>query len=255
MKQYLAVGLGMVCLYHAAQGALYNGNGNTSFGGTIGNGNLVITDNGTTVSGTITKGGGSFIDVLVIYIDSKTGGFTTTRNFTDSSTSLTRAISGIDANHPPNRAIADFVSTFFADYAIAIRPNSSVDGELFQLVNNGDLVPVSPVNLSPLNSVSSSTYTFSFNLADIGTPVGSFTFESTYIGQTGFRSLESFESLSGFTGYDNVTFDTFHTYALVPVPETTNASLAIFGGMALCAGGFGRARRHFKMNRKTGKAN
>ena len=243
MKGYFAVGLGMVCLYHVAQGALYNGNGDTSFGGAIGNGNLALTDNGTTVSGTITKGGGSFADVLVIYIDSKAGGFATTRNFTDTSTSLTRAISGFSSM---GRGIADFVSPFTADYAIAIRPTSPGDGKLFQLVNNGDLVAVSSVNLSPLNTVSSSTYTFSFNLADIGAPGVSFKIETTYIAQSGFRSLESFESLSGFTGWDTVTFDTFHTYTLAPVPETTNASLAILGGIALCTGGFARARRYFK---------
>jgi hypothetical protein len=245
MKRYFAVGLGMVCLYHVAQGALYTGNGDTSFGGAIGRGNLVLTDNGTTVSGTITKGAGNFADVLVIYIDSKTGGFNTTKNFTDSSTSLTKAVSGVDAN-PANRATANFVSTFFADYAIALRPASTVDGELFQLVNNGDLIPVRSVNLSPLNNVSSSTYTFSFNLADIGAPSVSFNIEATYIGQNGFRSLESFESVDGFTGWDTVAFNTFHTYNLAPVPETTNASLAIFGGIALCAGVFARTRSYFK---------
>ena len=140
-----------------------------------------------------------FADILVIFIDSKTGGFSTTSGLTDSSGRLTRAISGISGNG--DRAIADFANGFAADYAIALRPRSVADSDqLFQLVNNGAHTALGSVNLNPLSTQESGTYTFSFNLADIGLAPGagvSFKFESTYLGETGFRSLESFESLSG----------------------------------------------------------
>jgi hypothetical protein len=248
MNKFFIVGTGVFFLYFKAQSALYNGNGDTSFGGAIGTGSLSLTDNGSIVTGTITRGGSSFADILVIFIDSKTGGFSTTSGLTDSSGRLTRAISGISGNG--DRAIADFANGFAADYAIALRPRSVADSDqLFQLVNNGAHTALGSVNLNPLSTQESSTYTFSFNLADIGlTPGGgvSFKFESTYLGETGFRSLESFESLSGTTGWDSVSFGNYDTYTLAPVPEMTNASLAIFGACALIHAIFRQVRRTFK---------
>ncbi len=230
--------MALLSLLNVAQGALYNGNGNTSFGGAIGTGSLSLTDNGSTVTGTVTKGSGSFFDILVIFIDSKGGGFSTTSGFTDSSSKLTKAISGVDGSG--NRAMADFATGFTADYAIALRPRSAADpDQLFQLVNNGAHVPLARVNLDPVNTESSGTYTFSFNLSDIGLIPGggvSFKIESTYIGDSGSRSLESFESLNGEPGWVSVSFDTFDTYVLAPVPETTSMALAIFGGVALLHG-------------------
>jgi len=253
MNKFFIVCIGVFCLFSRAQSALYNGNGNTSFGGTIGNGNLTLTDNGSIVTGTITKGGGLFADVLVIFIDSKTGGFSTTSDFTDSSGRLTRAISGISG--ASDRAIADFANGFSADYAIALRPRSVADSDqLFQLVNTGAHTALGSVNLNPLSTQDSSSYTFSFSLTDIGLTPGtaiSFKYESTYIGDTGFRSLESFESLTGDVGWGYVNFGNYDTYTLAPVPETTNASLAILGGCALILGIFRRVRRAFRTTCQT----
>jgi len=72
----------------------------------------------------------------------------------------------------------------------------------------------------------------------------SFKFESTYIGDTGSRSLESFESLTGDVGWNSVTFNNFDTY-VTAVPEMTNPALAIFGGIALGTGAVRGARRFF----------
>ena len=229
-----------------ALGAIYSGNGDTSFSGVVGKGSLSLTDNGTTVSGNFTKGPSDFNDILVLFIDSKTGGFTTTSGFTDSGSRLTRGISGIDGTG--NRAIANFASGFTADYAIALRPRSAADPEqLFQLVNSGSLTRIGSVSLNPVGTAASSSYTFSFNWSDIGVTPGAgatFKFESTYISDTGFRSLESFESLTGFTGWDTISFNAFDTY-ISAVPEMTNPALAIFGGIVLGTGVLGRARRFF----------
>src|SRR5260370_36305033 len=97
MKKFFAVGLGAIFSLNNSLAAVYNGNGNTSFGGTVGDGSLTLTDDGTTVSGTFTRGTGhDFTDNLVIFIDSKANGFSTTAEFTDFATRQTRAISGRD---------------------------------------------------------------------------------------------------------------------------------------------------------------
>ena len=253
MKTLLAVGLGLFVSLNGAEGALYNGNGSTSFGGAVGTGSLTLSDNGTTVSGTFTRGtggGGSFTDFLVIYIDSKSGGFSTTSGFTDYGSLLRKAVSGADGVN--TRALADFASGFSADYAIALRPFKASDpGSLFQLVNNGTYTLVSSVNISPAGTSTSSAYTFSFSLSDIGVTGGqgaSIKFESTYIGignnnDAVIRSLESFESLAyDPDNPDRVIFSTLDTY-ITAVPETTQSALAVFGGIVIGSGFLRQARR------------
>ena len=238
MTKFSMVGMGVLCLCTIAQGALYNGNGNNSFGGAVGTGSLTLNDNGSVVTGTINRGSGDFGDILVIFIDSKPGGYSTTTDFTDSNSLLRRAISGIDG--PGNRSAADFANGFSADYAIALRPRSAADSDqIFELVNNGSHTALGSVNLSPLSTQTSSSYTFSFHVEDIGLTAGSgvsFKFESTYIGGTGFRSLESYESLTGDPGWLPVSFGAFDTYTIAPVPERTTVSLAIFGVLVLIGG-------------------
>jgi len=72
-KTLVALVLALIAI--TAQSATYSGNGNSGFGGSIGLGSLTLTDNGTTVSGTVNKGPNGFNDVLVLYIDSSAGGF------------------------------------------------------------------------------------------------------------------------------------------------------------------------------------
>src|SRR4051794_41836855 len=90
----LALFTAALCLPVAA--ATYSGNGNSGFGGPIGLGSLTLTDNGTTVSGTVNKGPNGFNDVLVLYIDSTAGGFNDTSGFGDGADGLRRAMSGFD---------------------------------------------------------------------------------------------------------------------------------------------------------------
>jgi len=52
----------------------FHGNGNTGFGGTFGNGSLKLSDDGTTLFGTLTAAN-TFNNPFVLYIDSTTGGF------------------------------------------------------------------------------------------------------------------------------------------------------------------------------------
>src|SRR5258708_27704366 len=80
----------------SASAATYSGNGNSGFGGPIGLGSLTLTDDGTTVFGTVNKGPNGFNAVLVIYIDSQAGGFSDTSGFADGGDGLRKAISGFD---------------------------------------------------------------------------------------------------------------------------------------------------------------
>src|SRR6058998_3037321 len=86
--------------------ATYSGNGNSGFGGPIGLGSLTLTDDGTTISGTVNKGPNGFNDVLVIYIDSLGGGFGDTSGFSDGQDGLRKAISGFDGG--ANRSTLTF---------------------------------------------------------------------------------------------------------------------------------------------------
>src|SRR5205807_6405782 len=115
-----------ICL--SVQGATYSGNGNSGFGGPIGLGSLTLTDDGTTVSGTVNKGPNGFNDVLVIYIDSQAGGFSDTSGFADGNDGLRKAISGFDGGG--NRSLLTFTGGFSPDYAIALGPASDNFGGL-----------------------------------------------------------------------------------------------------------------------------
>ena len=70
MKKMFALGLGLIVSLKPSLGAMmYSGNGDTTGGGAVGTGSLTLTDNGTTLFGTFTRGGGTFTEVLVIFID------------------------------------------------------------------------------------------------------------------------------------------------------------------------------------------
>jgi hypothetical protein len=240
---------GLILTLSASTGvAAYYGNGQTSGSAgnsVVGTARLDLTDNGTTVFGTFTKGKGDFADVLVIFIDSRAGGFSSTAGFTDRADPLRIAATGFNGS---DRATATFASGFTADYAIALRPRTTVNcGELFQLVNNASLIDRGSVNLSPTGTQTSGTYTFNFKWSDIGVTSGpgvSFKFESSYISATAYRTLEGFEGVTAdsIPGWDSVTFTNFDTYATA-VPETTNPALAIFAGLAVTGGLVSRAWR------------
>jgi len=223
-----------VALVGVANAALYTGNGNSGFGGPVGQGSLTLTDNGTTVSGTINKGPNNFNDTLVLYIDSVGGGFSDTSTFSDANDGLRRSISGFDGG--ANRSLLSF-SGMTPDYAIAIGPNNAGFGGLWSLASGGNnsLNFISSVNLTPTGTATSPTYSFSFNLADIGSPT-SFNLLGTYISDTGYRSDEAVAgNLTGTQGHNPFTQTALATYS---VPEP--ASIGLLGIAAI--GLIGRRR-------------
>ncbi len=247
MKRSIAMGIAALAL--ALPSSLFAnqtiaGNGSTDFGGAIGQGSLAVSDNGTTVSTTLTKGAGNYNDVLVVFIDSIPGGFSDTSLFSDAGDGLRKAISGIDGG--TNRSTLTFPSGFLADYALALGPSSDNFGGLWQLAagGNNSLPFVASANLSPTGTNSSATYTFDLSASNIGlTPNSGSSFKllGTYIANSGYRSLESIGgNVTGTQGWNPFTATSNSTYFIAPAPEP--ASLAILG-LAAATGLSSRRRR------------
>jgi hypothetical protein len=225
------VSLGMPAL---AMAATYSGNGNSGFGGPIGLGSLTLSDDGTTVSGTVNKGPNGFNDALVLYIDSTPGGFGDTSGFADSADGLRRAISGFDGG--ANRSVLTF-NGMLPDYAIALGPVNANFGGLWQLANGGpnSLNFINSVNLNPTGNPNSPTYTFSFNVSQIGlTPnSGALMFLlGSYISDTGFRSDEALPGNAvGAQGWNPFLQTAVVTYKIAPEPTTLG--LLLLGSLGL----------------------
>ena len=227
-----------------ASATTYSGNGNSGFGGPIGLGSLTLTDDGTTVSGTVTKGPNGFNDVLVLYIDSGIGGFADTSGFADSADGLRKAISGFDGG--ANRSLMTFATGFLPEYAIALGPSSDGFGGLWQLANGGanSLGFVSSVSLTPTGTPNNSTYTFSFNVSSIGLTPGSgagFELFGTYLSNSGFRSTEALPGDdTGTQGWNPFLQTAFGVYTIASVPEPSTMALL---GLGLLGGIYARRRK------------
>ncbi|NOS68307.1 MAG: PEP-CTERM sorting domain-containing protein [Verrucomicrobia bacterium] len=241
--------------------ATYSGNGmiystNGAFTGVVGGGSLTLTDDGTTVFGTFTKGpdnsatgtgigggNGQFNNNLVIYIDSVAGGFADTSGFKDTQDGSRKAISGY--NNTTQFSVMTFAPGFLPDYGISLRstPTDSFGG-LWGLANGAaNSLPFKQnVTLSPLATSTAATYTFSFTLANIGLTPGageSFNLFGTFVSNTGNRSGEAIAgndvattaTLKGFVPFTQTAFVPYTTTVVVPEPSI----LALFGISGLVA--------------------
>ena len=203
-------------------------------------GTLTLSDDGVTVSGTLNTGGNLNGNAFVLYLQTGGGGFNSTIGFNDSNDQLRSAISQYTATGNGGgvgQSILDFASGFAPNYAIAMQPDSGINfGGLWQLANGGanSLPYVNSVNLSPTGVDTAGTYTFSFNLSDVGLTGGqSFELFGMQISQTGYSSPEALGgNLIGGNGWGNTQTETsFSTYTTVPEPST----LAICGLSGLAA--------------------
>ncbi len=243
MIKKIAFSLFLAATSAALAQTTYNGNGGTTFGGTVGNGSLTLTQSGSTINGTLTTGG-SFNDGLVLYIDSVAGGATqisSAAGFTDVADQNRAAITDDGGQATINLPIA-------ADFAIALSPVQGGFGGMWSLSNGMNLPFVTSVNLLPLNATGP-TYTFSFDLSNLGlTPGQSFNFVADYLNSTsGFISNEGFAGTTGYGAANTAPggtltlagFETFNTTAAVPEPATVLlVGPALLGGMF-----FARRRR------------
>jgi hypothetical protein len=225
------VALGCSLLLSPASRALtLFGNGGTGFGGAVGGGNLVLSDDGTNLNLQFNRGAGSFTDNLVIYIDSVTGGFGSSSNFTDTGDAGRIAISGFNGS---NRTLATFASGFGADYAINL--DNSFAG-LFSVSINNPHIFVNPIGLGLSGNTTAPTYSMSLLLSNIGiTPGESFQLVASYISGSAFRSDETFVTPSSLTaGFGgNVTWSTSASYTTIPEPSS--AALLLGAGLLALA--------------------
>ena len=224
---------------------VYPGNG---VSGTIGNGTLRLYNNATTVYANFTNViNGSFTDNLVMFIDCAPGGYDSTALFKDNGNALQSATSG----YKTSRATANFAPGFSADYAIALSPNNS-GSALYKLVDDGAgpylLLIRSSLGLTPTDNIGSPVFYWQFDWTDIGLPAQKtnfFKFETSYVTGYGYRSLQSFEGLTGREGFNTVSFTNYDTYGVPPVPENTNLALGVFGGIAASVAISSRWRRRY----------
>lgn len=226
MKNIFKIVSGVFALGFAAStgnaATTYVGNGNTSFGGGVGNGNIIIDD---TISGTLTITTNVTVgnNALVIYFDSKGGGFNTTAGFADANDSLRKAISGYGG------AVTERSTTllpFAADFAIGVDKGW---GGLWELANGGNnsLIYKTTALSGGFGTDGVGTgKVLTINVADLGLTANSgqsFNFFAMMVSGTGYTSSEFIgaSSISGNLGYGNTqAVGTGTSYTLVPEPST-----------------------------------
>ena len=210
-KNYFLTVISLLFCFVVQAQVTYSGNGNSGFGDVFGgSGNIQITDNGTQISFTLNKGLGDLNNTMVIYIDSKSGGFSNTSTFTDTADGLRRGVSGFDGT---NRSTVNFPAGFEADYAIAFDQNFA---GLWLLDNVNSFTYQTSANLTPTATTTSATYTFDVDFSEIGiTANDNFKFVVTYLNDTNaFRSDEAIGDgiSSGNPGTTDVTFSGDRSY-------------------------------------------
>ena len=192
----------------------YVGNGSTAWGGTVGNGSIVVND---TASGQLTFQINASVgsNALVIYIDSVSGGFSNNSLLSDAGDPLRMAISGWNGTDRSGLNLP-----FAADYAIGA---DSGYGGLWQLASgaNNSLVWKAGVGALPASGSS-----FTMNVADLGLTANSgqsFNFAAMMVSRDGWSSPEVIgASITGTNGRGGTqTITSGSTYTLVPEPSST----------------------------------
>ena len=214
-----------------AQTTSFPGNGRSSFGGPIGQGSVSITDNGPSLTFTLTRGPGSLNDLVVFYVDITSGGISNTRGLTSVANKYEIAVStkrgnGIDSS------ILNFPATFQPDAALTFDKDG---GKTFFFPPAGfgpSMVEGNAPNVTPTGNANAPTYSQTINKSDLNLGSGAVTFKflGTYISGTAFRSDEAFgDAINGYrvatplqpngnVGWNPVTITTFFTYSSTTLP-------------------------------------
>ena len=201
-----------------------SGNGNTGFGGPVGNGNLVISNSPSTITFSLNSASSLGGNDLVLYLDSVPGGFSSTAGFNDAGDGGRSAVSGYTATGNgggPGQSVLTFASGFAPNYAIDF--GNSFAG-LFGLANGGN----NSLNFITGTAQSGSApYTLTIPLSDLGITAGqSLEAFGTLVSETGYRSSEAIAGNdTGTQGWNPYTQTSFATITTVPEPTT----LALLG--------------------------
>ena len=225
MKNIFKIVTGVFALGLASTGngaTTYLGNGSSAWGGGVGNGNIIIDD---TISGTLTITTNVTVEnnALVIYIDSKGGGFNTTAGFADANDALRRAISGFGGG-PTERSTT--LLPFAADFAIGVDKGW---GGLWELANGGgnSLIYKTTALGGGFGEGGVGTgKVLTINVADLGLTANSgqsFNFAAIMVSGSGWSSPEVIGgSITGTNGHGGTqTITSGSTYTLVPEPSST----------------------------------
>lgn len=210
-----------------ADAALYLGNGQTGFGGAVGGGSLNITDDGTNLSFTFTRGAGNFNDTLVLYFDTNPGG-----------AAAYGPTGEVGSPFVGRRAIVNefgsgitFGGGFASDFAFSLKADGSASNHLFTTpsgANANSLVFITTAAVTNFGNAGASSYTWTIAMSDLGVnPGDTFNFVSTYLNPNGgagsdasFRSNEAFVYDFGASspGFSGVTVNNSLSYTATPEP-------------------------------------
>lgn len=243
-KTFLA--LSMILTATVSPAATFVGNGESGFGGVLGTGSISVTDDGSNLNFTFTKGSGSFSDFLVLYFDAPS---------TPSGATILDTSGEAGDNFSGRRAIANeygsgisaMPSSFTASHAFALRTNGSESNHLFSIASNSDnmntLGFVNTYSVSNFGSTTASSYSWSIPFSALGltqsvSATDTIKFFATYLnpldgGNATYRSNEALsgEAMGGSNiGYNDYSFGTSFSYTVTPEP-----SRALFAGLGLAA--------------------
>ncbi|SCX90614.1 Por secretion system C-terminal sorting domain-containing protein [Nonlabens sp. Hel1_33_55] len=231
MKNYTTI-LFLILGYLAVAQQDYQANGNSGFGGFFGNSSLNVTNDGTTISFSLTSQNTGFNDGFVFYFDTGAAG----RNVIDTDVEDTgdsgrRAIS--NADDQGNGSIVTFPTGFEASYAVHV--DSDFAG-IFQIPSTGtvgmnELVFVNSANLDYNDGT---VVNFTINFSDLGLEAtDSFDFLGVY-GNSGnaFTSNEGYglsSAIADNIGGDDFSFENAFTYAsTASVADDLKTNLKVF---------------------------
>jgi hypothetical protein len=179
----LAAGALLLCGLNA-RAVNYAGNGDTGFGGSVGNGTLSVTDDGTNITFTLTPSGGSIGggNGVALFIDNGTGGFSSTTNFNDDIDGGHSVVSGYSGS---GQSVMTFTNGFSPSYAISFGDSYT---SLYKLANGGtnSFTYITGTGTAPLS--------FTINCAQIGlatnvqAPIRIF---GSLVSSLGYRSTEA----------------------------------------------------------------
>jgi len=213
----LATGALLLCTANV-RATNFAGNGSGDWGGSVGNGTLSVTDDGTNITFTIIPTGGNFGgNGVALYIDTGTGGFTSTAGFQDGHDGGRSVVSGYSGS---GQSIMTFTNGFKPAYAISFGNTSSDYTSLFQLVTGGDN------SLAWLAGTGTSTHTLTFPAATLGLTPGvtaNIRIFGSLIGTSGYRSSEAIAGNDvGVDGWNPFTQTAYATYIFAPAVVVTN---------------------------------
>jgi len=245
-KNLFITGMALLSFGISAQADVYSGNGASGFGGSVGGGNLTLSDTATSLTFTFNRGSGTHGNDLVVYLDTQLGGFTDTSSFSDNADGGRTAVSGYSGG---SRTTATFASGFGADYALSIE-NGFIG--VFQLVAGGSGSLQYLFGQAQSGNASDPSFSITLSaaqMAQIGLTANSgqsFSLEGSLISTSGYRANETIGTSvttpgtlgdtpnGGFSG--SQVFSTAPTFTLIaPVPEPSTMALCAISGLATLA--------------------